>query len=177
MRRLLCLLLPLMLLCLPAMADVEIQPDGYTYCGYMPGGITFLIPDNMQSAQLYRSEIEAGILMYAESRVCSIQLRRFEPETMTLTRFMQLLEQEPNTQWNVSYERGTAVVCYRNLAPSSDAELVGVVITGTDGCMYKVSIFTGWDGNYAGDAPAWEIAEVVSASLRHEDFSFFQDGQ
>ena len=54
---------------------------------------------------------------------------------MTLTRFMQLLEQEPNTQWNVSYERGTAVVCYRNLAPSSDAELVGVVITGTDGCM------------------------------------------
>ena len=72
MRRLLCLLLPLMLLCLPAMADVEIQPDGYTYCGYMPGGITFLIPDNMQSAQLYRSEIEAGILMYVESRVCSI---------------------------------------------------------------------------------------------------------
>ena len=90
-----------------------------------------------------------------------------------MPQFLQLVQQTPNTQWEVSEERGTPVLCYRNLAATAITELVGVVITGTDGCMYKVSIFTGWDENFAEDAPVWEIAQVVADSLRYEDFSFF----
>ena len=178
MRRFLLILLAMVLIILPAAAeDIEIQPEGYTYCGYMPGGITFLMPENMVSCELYEWEKQAGILVYAESQECSIQLRRFEPDVMTMPQFLQLVQMEKNIQWDVSLERGTPVLCYRNTAATANTELVGVVITGTDGCMYKVSIFTGWDGNYAEDAPAWEIAEVVSASLRHEDFSFFPAGE
>lgn len=174
MRRFLMLLLALLLAVLPAAAEeIEIQPEGYTYCGYMPGGITFLMPKDMVSYELYEEEKQAGILIYAESQNCSIQLRRFEPDEMTMPQFLQLVQQAPNTYWEVSEERGTPVLCYRNLAASDRTELVGVVITGTDGCMYKVSIFTGWDGNFAEDAPVWEIAQVVADSLRHEDFSFF----
>ena len=173
MRRFLMLLLALLLAVLPAAAEeIEIQPEGYSYCGYMPGGITFLMPKDMVSYELYEEEKLAGILSYAESLNCSIQLRRFEPDVMTMQQFQQLVQKAPNTQWEVSEERGTPVLCYRNLAANDSTELVGVVITGTDGCMYKVSIFTGWDGNFAEDAPVWKIAQVVADSLRHEDFSF-----
>ena len=174
MRRYLMLLMALLIAFLPAAAEeIEIQPEGYTYCGYMPGGITFLMPENMVSYALYEAEKQAGILIYAESRNCSIQLRRFEPDQMTMPQFLQMVQQAPNTYWEVSEERGTPVLCYRNLAATASTELLGVVITGTDGCMYKVSIFSGWDENVAEDAPVWEIAQVVADSLRHEDFSFF----
>lgn len=174
MRRYLMLLMALLIAVLPAAAvEIEIQPEGYTYCGYMPGGITFLIPKDMVNCELYEEEKLAGILFYAESQSSSIQLRRFEPDQMTMPQFLQMVQQAPNTHWEVSEERGTPVLCYRNLAATAITELVGVVITGTDGCMYKVSIFSGWDENVAEDAPVWEIAQVVADSLRHEDFSFF----
>ena len=49
------LLMALLIAVLPAAAEeIEIQPEGYTYCGYMPGGITFLMPENMVSyAEVY----------------------------------------------------------------------------------------------------------------------------
>lgn len=173
LRRFLVLLMALMLTLLPAAAEeIEIQPEGYRYCGYIPGGITFLLPNDMVSYELYEEEKLAGILIYAESQNCSIQLRRFEPDEMTLPQFLQLVQQARNTHWEVSEERGTPVLCYRNLAANDRTELVGVVITGTDGCMYKVSIFTGWDGNFAEDAPVWEISQMIANSLRHEDFTF-----
>ena len=83
------------------------------------------------------------------------------------------MKQEPTVQWEISEERSTPVLYYRNQAPNATTELVGVVITGTDGCMYKVSVFTGWDENFAEDAPVWEIARVLAKSIRHEDFAFF----
>ena len=173
MRKMLLCLLALLLAVLPAVAeDIEVQPEGYTYCGYMPGGITFLIPENMVQCELYEWEKQAGVLLYAESETCSIQLRRFAPDAMTIFQFIQLVQQEPTVQWETSNERGTLVLHYRNQAPTATTELVGVAITGTDGCMYKVSVFTGWDETFAPDAPVWEIARVLAESLRHEDFSF-----
>lgn len=174
MSRVLMLVMALLLAVLPVAAeDIEIQPEGYTYCGYMPGGITFLIPKDMVSCELYEWEKQAGVLIYAESQTCSIQLRRFEPDAMTLLQFLQLVQQEPNVEWKTGNERGTLVLYYRNQAPAATTELAGVVITGMDGCMYKVSVFTGWDENFAADAPVWDIAQVLADSIRHEDFSFF----
>ena len=96
MRRHLMLLMALLIAVLPAVAqEIEIQPEGYTYCGYMPGGITFLIPKDMVSYELYEEEKLAGILIYAESQNCSIQLRRFEPDQMTMPQFLQLVQQKP----------------------------------------------------------------------------------
>ena len=178
MRKLLLCLLALLLAVLPALAeDIEVQPEGYTNCGYMPGGITFLIPEDMVSCELYDWEIQAGMLLYAESETCSIQLRRFEADAMTQDQFLALVKQEPTVQWEILQERGTPVLYYRNQAPNAATELVGVVITGTDGCMYKVSIFTGWDENFAADAPVWEIAQVLAESIRHEDFSFIPSAE
>ena len=174
MRKFLMCLLALLLAVLSAAAeDIEVQPEGYTYCGYMPGGITFLIPGDMVNCELYEWEKQAGMLLYTESLTCSIQLRRFEPDAMTMEQFLELVKQEPTVQWEISEERGSPVLYYRNQAPAATTELVGVVITGTDGCMYKVSVFTGWDENFAEDAPVWEIARVLAESIRHEDFSFF----
>ena len=63
------------------------------------------------------------------------------------------------------------VFTYRNPVPSAYAELYGIALTGLDGRLYKISIFTGDSGRFDGDAPVWKIAGVIARTVRIQDFS------
>lgn len=172
MKRLI-VLLACLLLCCPALAETPPQPnpEGWRYMGYTPAGVTFLIPADTQLLELTAADRAAGILMMGMNEDYTVQLRRFEADEMTLTRFRFLLMFTSGAQMHTRMDGDVEIVCYRNTTPTAVSELYGIALTGTDGCMYKVSIFTGVAEDYAADAPVWEIAEQIAQSVSIVDYS------
>lgn len=174
MKRLLLLLLSI-LLCLPAYAEIDVpsepNPEGWRYMGYMPAGLTFLVPDDTQFFELTQAETAAGILAVGMNEEYTIQLRRFAPEELNMTGFKALLRFTPGAQVEIRDVGGVEVVCYRNGTPTGVSELYGIALTGTDGYFYKVSIFTGVDEDCSEDAPVWSIAETIADSVTIVDYS------
>ena len=75
------------------------------------------------------------------------------------------------SKWENGGSPDLEILTYRNTAPGPSSELYGIAMTGLDGKLYKISIFTGADEAFGEDAPVWEIAERIAASARHQDFS------
>lgn len=173
MRKLIALLLILLLMPAALAEETVIQPDGWQYTGYVPGGVTFLVPEDMQSFMLYPAERAAGVLLVGGSMDYTVQLRRFEPDVLTLKTLILSMMQRPEADVRVVMHGDARVLIYRNTAPTADSELCGAAITGLDGCLYKVSVFTGFSEDCSETAPVWEISRIITESLRQEDFSQF----
>lgn len=170
------LLLLLLLLCLPALAEnaavpAQPNPEGWRYMGYTPAGVTFLIPDDTQGFSVSQQARQAGILYQGANEAYTIQLRRYEKDQLDLAAFKAVLRFTPGAQMEVRDADGVEVVCYRNGNPTGVSELFGIALTGTDGCMYKISIFTGVDEDCSADAPVWGIAEIIAGSVSIVDYS------
>ncbi len=172
MRKLLMLLLAL-LLCIPAAAELppSVTAEGWRHVGYTPSGVTFLVPDDTQFIEPTAAEREAGILLVGWNADYTVQLRRFEPEDMTVKAFRAMLNFTPGAQVETREVNGVEVVCYRNGSPTGVSELYGIALTGTDGCMYKISIFTGVAEDCSDDALVWEIASAMADSVSIVDYS------
>lgn len=175
MKRLLTILLTL-LLCLPALAEttdmpVQPNPEGWRYMGYTPAGVTFLIPEDTQSYQLTAADRAAGVVFIGFNEAYTVQLRRFEPDQMDLAAFRAMLHFAPGAQVEIRGEEGSEIVIYRNGSPTGVSELVGIALNGTDGCMYKISIFTGVDEDCSAEAPVWDIAAQIADSVAIVDYS------
>ena len=174
MKKLLILLLTL-LLCVPALAEPALpatpNPDGWAYVGYTPAGLTFLVPDDVVSYQLYESEKAAGVLFLGANDDCTIQLRRFDPADMTLDVFTAMMGFISGAQVEMRTVNGVEIIFYHNGSPSANSELCGIALNGTDGCMYKISFFTGVDGDFSESAAVWAIAETVADSVELVDYS------
>ena len=167
------LLMLLTVICLPVLADLPAQPnpEGWRYLGYTPAGITFLIPDDTQSYPLTAIDRAEGFLFIGMNADYTIQMRRYQPEQANVAAFKAMLSFTSGAQVEVRNVNGTEVVCYRNGNPTGISELYGIVLTGTDGCMYKISIFTGVDEDFSEDAAVWEIAERIADSVSIVDYS------
>ena len=170
------LLLLQLLLCLPALAETaglpeQPNPEGWRYMGYTPAGVTLLIPEDTQSYPLSAAERAAGILFVGANEEYTIQLRRYEPDQMDLAAFRAVLMLGSSAQVETRESGGTEILCYRNPNPTGVSELYGIALTGTDGCMYKISIFTGVDEDCSEDAPVWAIAETIAASVSIVDYT------
>lgn len=175
MKKWMCLFLTLVmsLVFLTALADLpaQLNPEGWRYLGYTPAGITFLIPDDTQSIQLTAAEKTAGVIFLGMNEDYTVQLRQYQPEEANVAAFKAMLRFTPSAQVEVRDVGGTEVVCYRNTNPTGVSELYGIVLTGTDGCMYKISIFTGVDEDFSEDAAVWEIAAFIADSVSIVDYS------
>ena len=174
MRKMLMIVL-CMLLCLPALAETaavpaQPNPEGWRYLGYTPAGVTMLIPEDTQSYSLTAAERAAGILFVGANEAYTIQLRRYEPDQMDLAAFRAMMT-FAGAQVETREDGGTQIFSYRNPNPTGTSELFGVALTGTDGCMYKISIFTGVDEDCSDTAPVWEIAEYIAGSVSIVDYS------
>lgn len=170
MKKLLALVL-LVLLCAGAMAEgVSPNPEGWSYVGYTHGGITFLVPEDMELWQLTDEEEAAGFVLMGGSDDFTLQLRCFTPDVMPLADFRERILAEPTSEVSFTGENGS-ILCYRNTRPTSQSELYGIVLEGLDGNMYKISIFTGVDGDCSPGAKVWEIARVIGESAATMDFS------
>jgi hypothetical protein len=171
MKKALYLLLILCMLLSPCLAEnMEETPEGWIYMGYTYGGITFLVPDDMETLELTLQEQEAGIILVGYTEDFTLQLRCITPETFTWNDLQDMLLNEPTAEVALIGEEKN-VLYYINTAPTADSELVGIALNGLDGNMYKISIFTGFYEDYRSDAPVWEIAQTIAASTRQMDFS------
>lgn len=181
MTGMLAALLLAVLLAASALAEAGLpaqpNPEGWRYMGYMPAGVTFLIPEDTQSYALTAADHAAGVIFLGANVDYTIQLRRFEPDVMDLAGFKALLRFTPGAQVEIRQADGTEIVCYRNGNPTAVSELYGVALTGTDGCMYKLSIFTGAEEDFSEDAPVWAIADKIAASASIVDYSGWPLGE
>lgn len=174
MKRIL-MLLAVWLLCLPALAETaavpaQPNPEGWRYLGYTPAGVTMLIPEDTQSYPLTGAEQAAGILFVGANEAYTMQLRRYEPGQMNLTVFSAMMRYA-GARVESRESGGTQILSYINTNPTGTSELCGIALTGTDGCMYKISIFTGTDEDFSADAPVWAIARTIAESVSIVDYT------
>ena len=174
------LLVALLLFCIPAVADTNLEPEklpggwivdeSWTYVGYIYGGVSFAIPVESYAydASPYA---QMGLLLLYGNDDYMLQLRVFEPETYTYEAFRERIMAEPTSVVRTREYEGTEILIYLNSKPDADSELVGVAMEGIDGKLYKISIFTGDSERFGADAPVWKIAEVIAESAYVRDFS------
>ncbi len=101
----------------------------------------------------------------------TIQMRVFQPEELSYDDFKAIIEQESTAEVSTRTDNDSEILLYRNTRPNAYSELYGIAITGLDGLLYKISIFTGVDEVFGADAPVWAISETVAQTVRHQDFS------
>ena len=172
MKKILICLLALMLLCASAYAEEPLYAeDGWSYFGYSFGGITYAIPNDYEEWPPSAEEKAAGIITIGGNRDFTIQLRCFPPEAITYDGFVELVKNEPTAELSTRTVGDAEIIYYRNTSPSEYSELYGIALTGLDGMLYKISIFTGMDGTFGDDASVWEIAETIASTVRQQDFS------
>ena len=158
-----------------ALAENSSEPkeenDGWQYAGYVYGGITFAIPGDYMDFGVSDADAARGCIMIGGNEKFTLQLRCFDPAAIDYAYFKAIIQQEPSSDWSVRTDGDLEILTYRNTAPGPSSELYGIAMTGLDGKLYKISIFTGADEAFGEDAPVWEIAERIAESARHQDFS------
>ncbi|MBE5787402.1 MAG: hypothetical protein E7324_07680 [Clostridiales bacterium] len=171
MKKGILLLLALCMLALPCVAEeAKLLPDEWMYVGYTNGGVTFPIPENLEIAQLTAQEQAAGIILVGYHWDITLQLRVFSPEVMTWEDFKTTIEAEATADVQFLGADGS-ILYYRNTAPSASSELAGIALTGLDGRLYKISVFTGMMEDFSPEAKVWEMAELIAAHTSQMDFS------
>ena len=156
-----------------ALAEGELRPapEGWVNIGWIEGGISLAVPDDFEQSYILPEYAGMGIVILGGNADFTMQLRRFDPETLTYEQFLTMIEAQPGAEVSVRHDGETEIASYRNTTADADSELYGVILTGLDGCLYKVSVFTGDDGSYADEAPVWEIAQTLGESVHLVDFS------
>ena len=145
--------------------------DGWGYVGYVYGGITFAVPGDYTSFGVSEADAARGCVIIGGNERFTLQVRGFDPDMMKYGDFKAVIQQEASADWSVRMDGDLEILTYRNTRPSAVSELYGIVMTGLDGRLYKISIFTGADEAFGEDAPVWEIAEKIGKTARHQDFS------
>ena len=177
MKRILRIMLPaLVVLLLPCVAiaggDDLLQADeGWAYVGYTYGGVTFPVPADYVDFGVDATDQTQGYVLIGGSTDFTLQMRVVQPEQMTYEQFKARTQEEPTADWHTRMDGEREILIYRNMVPSGQSELYGIAMTGLDGLLYKISIFTGIDEDFSSDAPVWQIAETIGAHVRHQDFS------
>lgn len=171
MKKLLILLLTL-LLCVPAMAE-SVLPEAadatdWALVGYSPAGLTFSVPWDTQSFALTDEEKEAGFRFLGMSADYTIQMRQYSPDEMNLDIFANMMGIFSGSEGERITVNEVEMLIYRNVNPSTETELCGIAFTGLDGCMYRLSFFTGTSGDFSDAAPVWAIAHAVALSVTLE---------
>ena len=188
MKRLLALLVSLLLFTIPCAwgetnLDVQVDENGllmdetWIYTGYVEGGVTFAIPAESVGYDVSLRERMAGILLVVGNEDYMLQLRRFPPDAMTFESFRATIEAEPTAESAVFERDGVEILTYRNTRPSVVGELYGIALTGLDGCLYKVSLFTGDSEAFDEEAPVWKISLIIASTCRLQDFSDWNTGE
>ena len=178
-----CAVMLSLVMAFSAVADTNLSPEIYeggiitdeswTYYGYTYGGIGFAVPAECYMYDLTAAEMNAGVILLLGNDDFMLQLRGFEPEQQTYEQFKQKVLETPSAETNIRDINGTEVLTYKNTRATASSELYGIVMTGIDGKMYKVSIFTGDNERFDAEAPVWKIAEIVGATCNVMDYSSF----
>ncbi len=151
--------------------DGFLYDDTWLYTGYTYGGVTFAVPSDSISYEVGDEYQAAGIILIIGDEDYLLQLRRFEPEAVTYEQFKEKIMAEPSADVRTEARGDGEIFCYRNTNPGPDSELFGIAMAGSDGALYKISIFTGAGEAYGADAPVWKIADIIAASAHYRDFS------
>ena len=151
--------------------DFLTADQGWMYLGYTPGGVTFAVPSDYESFGVSMFDRMSGVLIVGGSADFTLQLRQFSPETMTYADFAAMIQAEPTARWGTRMDGEGEIIWYRNTAPTARSELFGITLTGLDGNLYKISIFTGDSEDFSPDAPVWALAETIAGTVRHQDFA------
>ena len=128
------------------------------------------IPEDLEIAQLTAQEQVAGIILVGYHWDITLQLRVFSPEVMTWEDFKTTIEAEATADVQFLGADGS-ILYYRNTAPSASSELAGIALTGLDGRLYKISVFTGMMEDFSPEAKVWEMAELIADHTSQMDFS------
>lgn len=145
--------------------------DGWSYIGYTYGGVTFAVPNDYMSFTVSASDAARGCVLIGGNADFTLQMRVFQPEEMKYEDFRAKVMQEKNAACETRMDGDSEILSYRNTQPTGISELYGIAMTGLDGLLYKISIFTGNDEDCSEDAQVWKIAEVIGRTARHQDFS------
>lgn len=155
----------------------EPAPDGWTFVGYTYGGIEFALPDDSVMWELSEEEENAGVIFLAGNADFTVQLRQFTPDQLDYETFVDLIRQTESAEYEEAEVGGGPVFRYRNTKANENSELYGAALTGLDGNLYKISIFTGEDGDYSENAKVWQIAEELGQTVRSRDYSFLEEAE
>ena len=157
---------------LPVSTDnVLLDSEDWSYVGSVAGGVTYPIPSDCDWYEPDESQREAGILSLLGNEDCMVQMRVFQPEQLTFDDFHVTIAAEPTAEVTLREEEEGVILCYRNTAPTANGELYGIAMTGLDGLLYKISVFTGRSEDFSPEAPVWTIAETIARYIRWQDFS------
>ena len=174
-KRHILIVLTLIALCLScALAespDPYVPEDGWIYAGYIYGGVAFAVPGDYAAFDIPEDDAANGVVILGGNEDFTLQMRVFPPEVLDYGTFRAMIEAERTAEVSTRMDDGSEITVYRNTRPSAWSELYGIALTGLDGLLYKISIFTGVDEEYGEDAPVWEIARTIGQTARHQDFS------
>jgi len=146
-------------------------PDGWHFAGWIEGGLSFGVPVDTEIWKCEGEELAQGYIFFGMNDEYTIQLRAYQPWEMTYEDFKAMVENEPSAEVTLRQSGDTEILIYKNTAPGENTELVGIMAEGLDGKLYKLSIFTGTEGDFSAEAPVWEIADVIAGSFSIIDYS------
>ncbi|MBR4081462.1 MAG: hypothetical protein IKK21_06735 [Clostridia bacterium] len=176
LKKLLSFFLFLILSIAPCCADtIAPLPEGWMYAGYTYGGITFPVPADVVPYELSDQEQAMGIVLVCYNADFMLQLRRFTPNELSWEQYRDLMLGTSTAQVRYSGD-DQRVLCVTNTMPSPDSELVGIALNGLDGNLYKISIFTGFDGDCSPNAVVWDIAQIIADYTSQMDFADWLPG-
>lgn len=142
-----------------------LRPEGWTLICSKEGGVAFAVPNDMMVWELNAAEMEAGVKIICSNADITAQLRAYEPDDITYDEFIQMLDENQYEITSVRNVEGTEITTYYNHVAETDMQLCGVILTGNDGLLYKISVFAGDNDEFGEDAPVWEMAETLFGTV------------
>ena len=167
MRRIALLIAIFMLFSFTAFGeDIIYAPDGWVFVGYPAGDVVFAVPETYVSREVSQESAAKGYVEIGGNSEFTLQVRAFEPESATYEEFVSRLTTERPVTLTEHEVDGVTVASYVRGDATAESELFGIVITGSDGRLYKLSIFAGGDGDISGDSKALEIGRIMAGTVR-----------
>lgn len=148
--------------------DAPKIPEGWKRIWNEEGGILFAVPANVVSWELDGED--ADVLWRGSNQDITVQLRAYAAEELTYEEFVGLLDEYEYAVTDVRSVDGTEITIYNNPEPAANMQLSGAVLNGTDGRLYKLSVFSGDSDDFAEDAAVWELSEMLMQTVQVRKF-------
>jgi len=143
-------------------------PDGWKNIWNEDSGIIFAVPADVVSWTL--SEEDPGILWRGSNLDITVQLRAYEPDDLTYEDFVAMLGEYEYAVTDVRNIDSTEITVYNNPESAANMQLCGAVLNGTDGRLYKLSVFSGDGDDFSEEAPVWQLADTLMQSVHVRKF-------
>lgn len=145
-------------------------PEGWRPVWNKSGGVIFAVPADVFTWGLEPQEVEEGLMWRGSNADITVQLRVYKEDELTYDDFRAMLDEYEYEVSSVRNVSGAEVTIYTNPEPGANMQLCGAVLTGLDGRLYKISVFSGDNDDFSDDAAVWELSGMFMDTIHLRKF-------